>query len=86
MFQLHCMNVMTGIEGRLQVYPFTKSGTYNVQAIGSIDIENFFGSFQDIDHWGTGVLRPDSIPTALSIAVELTEVSLNPERYPIDLL
>ena len=47
---------------------------------------NFFGSFQDIDPWGTGVLRPDSIPTALSIAVELTEVSLNPERYPIDLL
>ena len=73
--------LLTGIERRLQLYPFTRAGTYNVRSIGSLDIENFFGSFQDIDPWGTGVLRPDSIATALSIAVELTEARLNPERY-----
>lgn len=41
--------LLTGIERRLQLYPFTKTGTYNVRAVGSLDIENFFGSFQDID-------------------------------------
>jgi len=50
-----------------------------IRCIGSLDIENFFGSFQDYDPWGSGVLRPDSIPTA-SVAAELIDARLNPER------
>ena len=72
--------LLTGIERRIQLYPFTKSGAYNVRAIGSLDIENFFGSLQDIDPRGTGVLRPDDIATAISVAVELTDAQMNPER------
>jgi hypothetical protein len=72
--------LLTGIERRIQLFPFTKTGSYNVRSIGSLDIENFFGGFQDLDPWGTGVLRPDSIATALSIAVELTETKMNPDR------
>ena len=72
--------LLTGIERRIQLFPFTKTGSYNVRSIGSLDIENFFGGFQDLDPWGTGVLRPDSIATALSVAVELTESKMNPDR------
>jgi hypothetical protein len=39
-----------------------------------------FKSFQDYDPWGTGVLRPDAIPTAMSVAAELIDARLNPER------
>jgi hypothetical protein len=72
--------LLTGIERRIQLFPFTKAGSYNVRCIGSLDIENVFGSFQDYDPWGTGVLRPDAIPTAMRVAAELIDARLNPER------
>ncbi|KAL5013638.1 hypothetical protein ScPMuIL_007908 [Solemya velum] len=53
---------------------------YSVRCVGSLDVENFFGGFQDYDPWGTGVLRPDSIPTAISVAAELQEARLDPNR------
>jgi hypothetical protein len=72
--------LLTGIERRLQMFPLVKSGRYNVRCVGSLDVENFFGGFQDYDPWGTGVLRPDSIPTAISVAAELQEARLDPTR------
>ena len=72
--------LLTGIERRFQLYPFTKTGTYNLRSVGSLDIENFFGSFQDLDRRGTGVLRPDDIPAAIGVAVELMETRMNPDR------
>ena len=72
--------LLTGIERRIQLYPFTKSGTYNVRSIGSLDIENFFGGLQDLDPRGTGVLRPDDIATAIGVAAELTDAKMNPDR------
>ena len=72
--------LLTGIERRIQLFPFTKSGSYNVRCIGCLDIENFFESFQDYDPWGTGVLRPNAIHTAMSVAAELIDARLNPER------
>ncbi|XP_053383231.1 uncharacterized protein LOC123562931 [Mercenaria mercenaria] len=72
--------LLIGIERKLQLYPFTKAGTYNVRAVGSLDIENFFGSFQDIDPRGTGVLRPADVPIAIGVAMELLDARLDPER------
>lgn len=72
--------LLTGIERRIQLFPLVKSGMYNVRCVGSLDVENFFGGFQDYDPWGTGVLRPDSIPTAISVAAELQEARLDPNR------
>ena len=37
-------------------------------------------TFQDIDPTGKDVLRPDSIATALIIAIELTESRMDPNR------
>ena len=72
--------LLTGMEWRLQMFLFVRKGAYNVRSVGSLDIENFFGGFQDIDPTGKGVLRPDSIATALSIAIELTESRMDPNR------
>lgn len=72
--------LLIGTERKLQLYPFTKAGSYNVRTVGSLDIENFFGSFQDIDPRGTGVLRPDDIPIAIGVAMELLDARLDPER------
>jgi hypothetical protein len=72
--------LLTNIERKIQLYTFAKSGTYNVRSVGSLDIENFFGTFQDIDPKGTGVLRPDDIPMALSVAAELMDAKLDANR------
>ncbi|KAL5007084.1 hypothetical protein ScPMuIL_015890 [Solemya velum] len=72
--------VVTGIERRIQLFPFTKTGSYNVRTVGSLDVENFFCTFQDIDPKGTGVLRPDDIPTALGAAVELLGARMDGKR------
>ena len=41
--------LMTNIERRIQLFPFVRKGTYNVRALGSLESENFFGAFQDLD-------------------------------------
>jgi hypothetical protein len=40
----------------------------------------FVGTFQDIDPKVTGVLRPDDIPMALSVAAELMDAKLGANR------
>ncbi|VDI14617.1 Hypothetical predicted protein [Mytilus galloprovincialis] len=72
--------LMTNIERRIQLFPFIKSGAYNVRALGSLESENFFGQFQDLDPKGSGVLRPDDVSTAISTACELTQARFDPNR------
>lgn len=43
---------LTNIERRTQVYPYVKSGTYNVRSLGGLEAENFFGEFQYLDPKG----------------------------------
>ena len=57
-----------------------KTGAYNPRALGSLEVENFFGEFQELDPSGSGVIRADDIPKALSTASELIEARLNPNR------
>ncbi|KAJ8303731.1 hypothetical protein KUTeg_018654 [Tegillarca granosa] len=72
--------LMTNIERRIQIYPFIKQGTYNVRAMGSLEVENLFGEFQDLDPKGAGIMRPDDIPTALSKVCELINARQDPNR------
>ena len=73
--------LMTNIERRIQLFPFVKKGSYNVRALGSLEAENFFSGFQDLDPKGSGVLRPDDVSAAISTACELTEARFDPNRY-----
>ena len=75
--------LMTNIERRIQLFPFVKKGTYKVRALGSLEAENFFGGFQDLDTKGSGVMRPDDLSAAISTACELTEARFDPNRYGI---
>ena len=63
--------MLTNIERRMQLFSFVKKGTYNVRSLGSLEAENLFGEFQDLDPKGTGVIRPDDVPCAISTACEL---------------
>lgn len=53
---------LTNIERRIQVYPYVKSGAYNVRSLGGLEAENFFGEFQYLDPKGSGVVKAEEIP------------------------
>ncbi|CAG2191099.1 unnamed protein product [Mytilus edulis] len=73
---------LTNVDRRLQLYALIDSNeSYNQRAITSLDSETFFSAFQDYDPKGTGVLRPDDIPTALGAAQYLNVQRLNEDRH-----
>ena len=73
--------LMTNIERRIQLFPFVKKGSYNVRTLGSLEAENLFSGFQNLDPKGSGVLRPDEVSAAISTSCELTETRFDPNRY-----
>ncbi|XP_052107174.1 uncharacterized protein LOC127739443 [Mytilus californianus] len=68
------------IERKLQLYPFCSGGSYNSRATGTLEVENLFQSFQELDPAGKGVLKPDDVPAALGTAIEVDNYRLNPDR------
>ena len=72
--------LLTNIDRRIQLFPYVKSGMYNVRSLGSLEAENFFGEFQDLDPKGTGVIRADEVPAALESACQLLRTRLMPDR------
>ena len=77
--------ILCNVDRRLQLFATTKDGKYNQRSISSLDSETMFGSFQDIDPKGTGVLRADDIPAALGTAVCLFKHKLDPNRkFPMN--
>ncbi|VDI80060.1 Hypothetical predicted protein [Mytilus galloprovincialis] len=75
--------LLTNIERRIQIIPFVKSGTYNSRALGSLEAENFFWAFQDLDPKGSGIIRPDDVPAAIRTACDLIGTRLDPNRNHI---
>ena len=51
-----------------------------MRALGSLEAENLFGQFQDLDPKGTVVIRPDDIPKAISTAWELMYYRLDESK------
>lgn len=71
---------LTNIDRRMQIVPYIKSGTYNVRALGSLEVENFFGQFQDLDPKGSGVLKAEEVPAALESACQLLQTCMRKDR------
>lgn len=71
---------LINIECKIQFFFFIKSGGYNVRVVGSLDVENFFGIFQDIDLKGIGVFRLDDILSVLVVVVEFIDLKLDLNR------
>ena len=72
--------LLTNIDRRIQLFPYVKSGKYNVRSLGSLEAENFFGEFQDLDPKGSGVIKTDEVPAALENACQLLKTRLKPDR------
>ena len=51
-----------------------------MRALGGLEAENLFGQFKDLDLKGTGVIRPDDIPNAISTAWELMYYRLDESK------
>ena len=62
--------LLTNIDRRIQLFPYVKSGKYNVRTLGSLEAENFFGEFQDLDPKGTGVIKAEEVPMDLETACQ----------------
>lgn len=71
---------LTNIEICIQIFPYVKSGVYNVRMLDSLEAENLFGEFQDLDPKGSGVIKAEDIPNALESACQLQKTRLMPER------
>ena len=67
------------LERKIQMYAFTPKG-YNVRAVGTLEVEQFFGTFRDIDPSGIGTPRPDDIPRMMTRAADITNCRMDPER------
>ena len=72
--------LIVSTERKLQLYPYCTGGTFNACVTGTLEVENIFQSFQEIDPSGQGVLKPDDIPRGLGIALELDTFRLKPDK------
>ena len=72
--------LLAHLERKIQMYAFTPGG-YNVRAIGTLEVEQFFGTFRDIDPAGIGTPRPDDIPRMMTRVADITNCRMDPERY-----
>ena len=54
--------------------------SHNSRATGTLEIENLFQSFQELDPAGKGILKPDDVPCVLRTALALDHFRLNPNR------
>ena len=71
------LGILISCERAIQLHRFVIGGSYNYRGLGSNMNETFFASFRDLDPKGTGVLRPDDFPRAMSISCTLLQTRLN---------
>ena len=69
-------SLLTSIERRTQLYAIVPGAKYNARYVTTLDVENFFGSFQDYDQKGSGVMRADEIALAMTTASEMYQTRL----------
>lgn len=67
-------------ERTIQLYSFCANNCYNSRSLGTQEVEQFFGTFRDLDPHGLGTPKPDDIPEMMTITMEINEQRLNPDR------
>lgn len=71
----------SSMEGKLYLYPLTKSGTYCARAPSTLCSESFFSSMQDMDPWGQGILTTDGVKKHISDFTTVTAMKMEEDRY-----
>jgi hypothetical protein len=72
--------ILSNIDRRIQLYSLIPGNSYNVRAPNTLDAENLFSEFRDVDPKSTGCLMADDIPIALETASYIMQTKLNPDR------
>ena len=72
--------ILTNIDRRIQLNTLVRGNTFNVRAPTSLDSENFFGAFQDLDPKGKGILMPDDIPKVMEAATYIYNTQMDNDR------
>ena len=70
----------TSQEAKLYLYALAKSGTYCVRAPNTLCSESFFGSMQDMDPWGQGILSSEGVQKHLSDFSTITAMKMEENR------
>ena len=67
-------------EGKLYLYALSKQGTYCARAPNTLCSETFFGSMQEMDPWGHGVLSTTGVEKHMSDFITVTAMRMDQNR------
>ena len=70
----------TSQESKLYLYALAKSGSYCVRAPNTLCSESFFGSMQDMDPWGQGILSAKGVQKHISDFATITAMKMEEDR------
>ena len=72
--------ILTNIDRRIQLHALVPNHAYNVRAPNTLDAENLFSEFQELDPKSYGALIADDIPIAMETASFILQMRLDPNR------
>ena len=67
-------------EAKLYIYTLAKAGTYCVRAPNTLCSESFFGTMQDMDPWGQGILSASGVQKHLVEFATITAMKMEDKR------
>ena len=73
--------LLVHLERKLQIFEYIPGHRYNVRALGTQEVEQFFSTIRDMDPSGLGTPKPDDIPGIMATAAYLDNTRMNPDRY-----
>ena len=68
-------------EAKLYLYALAKKGTYCVRAPNTLCSESFFGSMQEMDPWGQGILSKQGVEKHINDFTTITAMKMDKSRY-----
>lgn len=73
-------SLLTNIDKKILLFKLLPSNMYNVRALGTQEVEQFFSTVRDLDPFGLGTPKPDDIPSMIGAASLLDNTRMNPNR------
>lgn len=67
-------------EGKLYLYALTKKGTYCARAPNTLCSETFFGTMQEMDPWGQGILSTEGVEKHMSDFITVTAMRMDEDK------
>lgn len=74
-------SLLTNIDRKILLFKLLPNNMYNVRALGTQEVEQFFSTVRDLDPSGLGTPKPDDIPSMIAAASLLDNTRMNPNRF-----